>query len=107
MSQLTGPDNRLSFTYLLMADGEAGRDGYIELKLKGKTPDAGWEHAAVKAFLWLFQVADGQKPGMERVEVWLACDCTRCGKLLTVPKSISYMRNGQSLPRGPYCQTQP
>jgi len=96
--QLTGPDNRLSFTYLVTAYGQDG--GYIRLGLTAKSPEAGWDHAAVKAFLWLFKGADGQHGDLGRAEVWRACPCQRCGKLLTVPKSI---KQG----RGPYCVTQP
>lgn len=87
--QLTGPDNNQSFHYLMMAEGKD--DGYISLKLTRKSPKAGWDHEAIKVFLWLFKAADGQDPQVSQaagVEVWEACACGRCAQRLTNPKSI-------------------
>jgi hypothetical protein len=87
VSQLTGPDNRLSYTYLLMLTVRWKGD-VPTMRLTAKSPTSGFEHEGVKAFRWLFNNAIEETNTLHQAAVWRACNCRRCGKLLTVPESI-------------------
>ena len=96
VSQLTGPDNRLSYTYLLCISAK-GNDDVPVLKLTKKSPVAGYDHAAVSAFQWLFKNATMEIDALDQCILLKACNCRYCGRLLTVPESIV-------LGAGPDCQ---
>ena len=88
VSQLTGPDNRLSYTYLCMLKAR-GKDDVPTIHMTAKSPSAAFDHEGVAAFYWLFRNAIGDLAKLDQCELWLACNCRRCGKLLTVPTSIA------------------
>mgnify|MGYP001613087881 CR=1 FL=1 len=96
VSQLTGPDNRLSYTYLLMVTAR-GNEDVPQMRLTAKSPVGGFDHEAVRSFRWLFRNAIRDLDTLGQAEVWLACNCSRCGRLLTVPESIAVRL-------GPYCR---
>jgi hypothetical protein len=87
VSQLTGPDNRLSYTYLCMLQAR-GKDDVPTIKLTAKSPIAAFDHEGVAAFNWLFRNAISDLDKLNQCQLWKACNCRRCGKLLTVPSSI-------------------
>ena len=87
-SQLTGPDNNLSYTYLLMITARGDEDTPV-LRLTAKSPPEGFDNIAVNTFRWLFRNAIRDVDTLHQAEVWRACDCRVCGRLLTVPSSIS------------------
>lgn len=97
VSQLTGPDNNLSYTYLLCISAK-GNDDVPVLKLTKKSPIAGYDHEAVAAFQWLFKNATMEIDQLQQCILLKACNCARCGRLLTVPESIV-------LGVGPNCQS--
>jgi hypothetical protein len=105
VKQVTGGDAKRQYAYLCWAEG--GDDGYVRLKLSKASPSSGWKHAGLAAFLWLFKGADGQHNSLSQATVYKGVDCTRCGRLLTVPSSITFTKHGVEMPRGPFCQTQP
>ena len=88
VSQLTGPDNCLSYTYLLMMTAR-GNEDTPTLRLTAKSPAEGFDNVAVKTFRWLFRNAIREIETLSQAEVWQACDCRVCGRLLTVPESIA------------------
>jgi len=81
VSLLTGPDNTASYTFLgTIFEGKGYRHGR-KSPLNDDSPSA-------KAWAWAWSyLAKGDMP--PSCEVWHEGRCGRCGRLLTVPESIS------------------
>lgn len=76
---LTGPDNEESYTFLgTIFNGTEYRHG--------RRSPIGEDAPSAKAFKWFWANAD-QLPDF--VEVWHEGYCGRCGRLLTVPESVT------------------
>jgi hypothetical protein len=80
VSVLTGPDNEGDYQYLGII-----RDGEFRRTRKSKISETAPSHLA---FEWAWrQLAAGKLP--DQLEIWHEGCCGRCGRMLTVPESIS------------------
>ena len=80
VSLMTGPDNESCYSYIGIL-----RDGKFKVTAKSKLPETS---APVAGFAWTFERL-GNPLLDEKVEIWHAGKCGRCGKTLTVPTSVA------------------
>ena len=85
VSYLIGPDNWTNYRSI----GQINK-GNMTFSLTRKAVEAGlsMHSAPVAAFNWTYDFVNAGKEPVG-VEVWHAGKCGRCGRLLTVPESIS------------------
>ena len=80
VSLLSGPDNTSDYVYIGVVE-----NGIFRLTKKSKMTS---DSAPVKAFSWsIGRIMNGALPDV--LEVWHEDRCGRCGRLLTVPESVS------------------
>lgn len=80
---MTGPDNEHNYTYV----GHIDEDRQFRLDKKSRlTPEA----PSVVAWRWFWQaVMTKSAKTTEQCEIWHNGHCSKCGRKLTVPSSIS------------------
>jgi hypothetical protein len=79
---LTGPDNTRNYTYL----------GHINAQHQfrsDKQSKVGEDAASFRAWAWFWDVLMRRLPKLDQLEVWHNGRCSRCGRALTVPESVS------------------
>ena len=81
---LNGPDNESNYAYVGRIAGERFWQG----RKVSKPGDVGCDAPSSKAFAWAWRaIAQGVMP--DQLEIWHEGQCGRCGRKLTVPKSIA------------------
>lgn len=84
VAYLNGPDNWTNYVTF----GQISMNGNFSLTRKAVEHGLSMNSAPVAAFNWTFGFVNAGKEPVG-VEVWHAGKCGRCGRLLTVPESIS------------------
>jgi hypothetical protein len=79
---LTGADNTRDYTYIGHINAERRFRTDNRTALDPNTP-------SVRAWAWFWDVLMRRLPKLNQLEVWHHGKCSRCGRRLTVPESLS------------------
>lgn len=79
---LSGPDNSRDFTYLGHINKQHKFSTDRATKIDPRAP-------SVRAWAWFWDVLMRRLPKLDQLEVWHNGRCSRCGRPLTVPESVS------------------